>query len=179
MQEGIRVPARLTAVPIPPQSQHRFKFPSTTILLQSRCTGPLCAPQSRNFSTVAVSVVMGTAPMTVSSFFPPLKIMTVGMLLIPNSVAMLGLSSVFSFRHNSFPLNSFASSSMRGAIIRQGPHQGAQKSTNTGTLLFPTSSGQVLSETTPVTAKTKTELSTCAPDICRFLHGRNPRSRLP
>ena len=51
-------------------------------------------------SIVDVSVLLGTAPMTVSSFCPFLKIMTVGMLRMPYSVAMPGLSSVFSFTCN-------------------------------------------------------------------------------
>ena len=46
---------------------------------------------------VPVRVDLGTAPMTVSSFCPPLKIITVGMLRMPYSVATLGDSSVFSF----------------------------------------------------------------------------------
>lgn len=49
--------------------------------------------------------------------------------------------------HLSLPLYSAASSSMRGAIMRQGPHQGAQKSMSTGTLLLRTSSSNVSSLT--------------------------------
>lgn len=45
---------------------------------------------------VPVSVDLGTAPITVSSFWPPLKIITVGMERMPYSVATEGLSSVFS-----------------------------------------------------------------------------------
>ena len=44
---------------------------------------------------------------------------------------------------------SAASSSMSGAIIRQGPHQGAQKSTSTGTDDLRTFSSQVASVTGP------------------------------
>ena len=46
---------------------------------------------------VPVRVDLGTAPITVSSFWPPLKIITVGMERMPYSVAMLGDSSVLSF----------------------------------------------------------------------------------
>jgi hypothetical protein len=46
-----------------------------------------------------VRVDLGTAPMTVSIFLPPLKIMTVGMERIPYSVAMPGDSSVFSLTY--------------------------------------------------------------------------------
>ena len=45
----------------------------------------------------------------------------------------------------SFPSYSSASWSIRGAIIRQGPHQGAQKSTRTGMSLLRTSSSNVAS----------------------------------
>ena len=48
------------------------------------------------FSMVDVNVAFGTAPMTVSIFLPFLKIITVGMLRIPYSVATPGLSSVLS-----------------------------------------------------------------------------------
>ena len=44
---------------------------------------------------------------------------------------------------------SAASSSMSGAIILQGPHQGAQKSTSTGTEDLRTFSSQVASVTGP------------------------------
>ena len=47
----------------------------------------------------------------------------------------------------SFPSYSSASWSMRGAIIRQGPHQGAQKSTRTGMSLLRTSCSNVASVT--------------------------------
>jgi len=59
---------------------------------------------------VPVKVDLGTAPITVSSFWPPLKIITVGMERIPYSVATEGLSSVFSLtchgRMNGFSVRS-------------------------------------------------------------------------
>ena len=96
---------------------------------------------------VVTKVALGTAPMMVSFFSPPLNIMTVGILRIPYSVAVLGLSSVFSFTHRTLPTYSFASSSTIGAIIRQGPHHGAQKSTSTGISHCNTISFHVLSVT--------------------------------
>ena len=48
----------------------------------------------------------------------------------------------------SLPEYSSASWSMSGAIMRQGPHQGAQKSTRTGMSLFSTSASKVASVTT-------------------------------
>ena len=58
---------------------------------------------------VPVSVDFGTAPITVSTFCPPLKNITVGIERIPYSVAMLGDSSVLSFTALSFPWYSYAS----------------------------------------------------------------------
>ena len=49
----------------------------------------------------------------------------------------------------SFSPYSAASSSIRGAIMRQGPHHGAQKSTRTGTLDLSTFTSNVESVTTP------------------------------
>ena len=46
---------------------------------------------------VLTNVDFGTAPITVSTFCPFLKIMHVGMERMPYSVATPGLSSVFSF----------------------------------------------------------------------------------
>lgn len=46
---------------------------------------------------LCTSVDLGTAPITVSIFWPPLKIMMVGMLRMPNSVATPGDSSVLLF----------------------------------------------------------------------------------
>merc|ERR1712078_372801 len=102
---------------------------------------------SMYFSIVWAKVCFGTAPITVSIFFPFLNIITVGMLLMPYSVATAGLSSVLSLTALSFPLYSSASSSTSGAIIRQGPHQGAQKSTRTGRSHFRTFSSQSASVT--------------------------------
>mmetsp|Transcript_34871 Transcript_34871/g.75476 ORF Transcript_34871/g.75476 Transcript_34871/m.75476 type:complete len:210 (-) Transcript_34871:144-773(-) len=93
-------------------------------------------------SMVWARVCLGTAPITVSIFLPFLKIITVGIERIPYSVATAGDSSVFNLTAFSLPLYSSASSSTSGAIIRQGPHQGAQKSTKTGKSLFRTFSSQ-------------------------------------
>ncbi len=100
-------------------------------------------------------VDLGTAPITVSLFSPPLKIITVGILRMPYSVAIAGHSSVLIFKHLSLPPYSFASWSIIGAIMRHGPHQGAQKSTRTGISLSNTRDFHVASVTTPATATTK------------------------
>jgi hypothetical protein len=81
---------------------------------------------------LSMSVVMGTAPMTLSFFSPSLKMRTVGMLRMPHWDDTSGLSPVFTLQHLILPAYTLASSSITGAIIRQGPHQGAQNSTSTG-----------------------------------------------
>lgn len=100
------------------------------------------------FSIVVDKVDLGTAPITLSFFSPFLKNSTVGMLLIPYWVAMLGQSSVLSLQQIIFPAYSFASSSITGAIILHGPHHGAQNSTRTGFSLAITRLFQLESVTT-------------------------------
>ena len=84
-------------------------------------------------------VPFGTAPTTVSTFWPPLNIINVGMLLIPYWLATLGFSSVFNLKTLIFPSKSLEIYSTIGATILHGPHQGAQKSTRTGRSLCKTS----------------------------------------
>ena len=96
---------------------------------------------------LADRVVLGTAPITASFFSPLTKTMIVGMLRIPYWVAVEGLSSVFSLKHLSFPAYCCDSSPITGWIIRHGPHQGAQNSTNTGPSALSTSDFHVLSVT--------------------------------
>src|SRR5438552_2163971 len=74
---------------------------------------------------------------------PPLKMKTRGMLVTPYLVATSGASSTFSLPTFTLPTNCSASLSMVGPSWRHGPHQGAQKSTTTGTLLFSTSLAQL------------------------------------
>jgi len=63
---------------------------------------------------------------------PFLKNNTVGILRIPYSAAISPFSSTSHLPMITCPSNSAANSSMIGATILQGPHQGAQKSTTTG-----------------------------------------------
>lgn len=59
----------------------------------------------------------------------------------------------------SLPLYSSANSSTKGAIIRHGPHHGAQKSTSTGTSLFRTLSSQSSSVTASAIIQTIISMS--------------------
>src|SRR4051812_6789514 len=61
------------------------------------------------------------------------------MLRMPYLLAMSGASSVFSLATFALPTYSLASSSTTGPTMRQGPHQGAQKSTSTVPLKLLTS----------------------------------------
>src|SRR5262245_41065085 len=68
---------------------------------------------------------------------------TRGMLLAPNLVATSGASSTFSLPTLARPANWSAILSIVGPSCRQGPHQGAQKSTTTGLSLCSTSCAQL------------------------------------
>lgn len=72
----------------------------------------------------------GTAPTIWSTGLPFLKTSKVGMAIMSNLPEVPGFSSVFNFPKATFPLYSFASPSITGETIRQGPHQGAQQSTS-------------------------------------------------
>src|SRR6266516_1092294 len=69
-------------------------------------------------------------------------------------MAVCGLSSTLSLAIRSLPLCSEAISSSVGAIILQGPHHSAQKSTSTGVSAPPTVSSKVLSERYVMSAPT-------------------------
>src|SRR3954451_17208459 len=67
--------------------------------------------------------------------------------MIPYLAAGAGFSSTLSFTILTLPFIVPASSSSAGAIILQGPHHSAQKSTTTGSALFSTCASKSASET--------------------------------
>ena len=69
------------------------------------------------------------------------------MLWTPKRAAVAGFSSTLSFAIRTRPDISLASSSRIGAIIRQGPHQGAHMSRSTGMGERSTSAANVASVT--------------------------------
>src|SRR5258705_4667698 len=71
----------------------------------------------------------------------------VGMPRTPYLVGTCGFSSMFNLAMVTLSPNSADSSSSAGAIMRQGPHHSAQKSTNTGFLASRTSAWKEASET--------------------------------
>src|SRR4030043_1544183 len=76
----------------------------------------------------------GNAPTWRWIIFPFATNNMVGIPWTPYFIAHSGFSSVFTFATIILPAFSLAIFSRVGAIILQGPHQGAQKSTITGTL---------------------------------------------
>src|SRR6266852_8594976 len=68
---------------------------------------------------------------------------------MPYFAAVCGFSSTLILTIFTLPSSDPAISSSAGAIIRQGPHPSAQKSTTTGLVAFNTSASNVLSETLP------------------------------
>src|SRR5437016_2354797 len=68
---------------------------------------------------------------------------------MPYLAAVCGFSSTLSLTIFTLPLSVPAISSSAGAIMRQGPHHSAQKSTTTGSVAFNTSDSNVASETLP------------------------------
>src|ERR1700754_1757986 len=71
----------------------------------------------------------------------------VGIPRTPYFCGTCGFSSMLILAIVTLPFSSPASSSSAGAIIRQGPHHSAQKSTTTGVLEFSTSAWKEASET--------------------------------
>src|SRR5437763_1163527 len=79
---------------------------------------------------------------------PALKTSSVGMLSTSNRAAVAGFSSMLSLAKRTRPAIDAASSSTIGAIWRQGPHQGAQRSSSTGNGDFSTCVEKLASVTT-------------------------------
>jgi hypothetical protein len=84
----------------------------------------------------------GFAPTIVFTTSPLTKTFIVGIDVIPYFNAIADSSSVFNFTILILEPYSFEISSRIGPTARQGPHHSAQKSTNTGVLLFNTSASK-------------------------------------
>src|SRR5580693_6968758 len=106
-----------------------------------------------NDQTAAVihccSFCFGAAPTWREAISPPLKIISVGIDITPYFEAVFGLSSTFSFTILTLSPIAPEISSSAGAIMRQGPHHSAQKSTTTGPVALSTSASKSASETLP------------------------------
>src|SRR6185369_7702756 len=92
------------------------------------------------------SFAFGAAPTWREAISPPLKIIRVGIDITPYFDAVFGLSSTLSFTILTLSPIAPAISSRAGAIMRQGPHHSAQKSTTTGPFALSTSASKSASE---------------------------------
>src|SRR6185437_2116853 len=118
-----------------------------------------CARSPKNQETALVALAwielsihslildFGSAPTFVAVTWPPEKIISVGTPRTPYFVGTFGFWSMSILAIVTLSLSSPASSSSAGAIIRQGPHHSAQKSTTTGFCAFSTSLWNEASET--------------------------------
>src|SRR5438105_5775752 len=95
------------------------------------------------------SFCFGAAPTWREAISPPLKIIRVGIDITPYFEAVFGLSSTFSLTILTLSPIAPEISSSAGAIMRQGPHHSAQKSTTTGPVALSTSASKSASETLP------------------------------
>src|SRR5688500_7095369 len=82
----------------------------------------------------ALTWLSGSAPMKPSSGWPFLKAMTAGIDWMPSWPAICGCSSMFILTSRTLPRAFRTAFSSTGVSCRHGPHQGAQKSTRTGTV---------------------------------------------
>src|SRR6202022_4059652 len=95
------------------------------------------------------SFCLGAAPTWREAISPFLNGIRVGIDMTPYLEAVCGFSSTLSLTILTLPLSEPEISSSAGAIIRQGPHHSAQKSTTTAPLAFNTSDSKSASETLP------------------------------
>src|ERR1700680_3515107 len=91
------------------------------------------------------SFCLGAAPTWRDASSPFLNSINVGIDMMPNLAAVPGFSSTLSLTILTLPLSDLEISSSAGAIMRQGPHHSAQKSTTTGPLALSTSCSKVAS----------------------------------
>src|SRR3954469_22649329 len=95
----------------------------------------------------SASCCFGRAPILVAATWPSLNTIKVGMPRMPYFFGVAGLWSMLILAIFSLPSRFCAISSSAGAIILQGPHHSAQKSTSTGPDAFRTSVSKELSLT--------------------------------
>src|ERR1700733_9884896 len=93
------------------------------------------------------SFCFGAAPTWREASWPSLNSISVGIDMMPYFDATPGFSSTLSLTILTLPLSEWEISSKAGAIMRQGPHHSAQKSTTTGPLALSTSASNVASVT--------------------------------
>src|SRR5690554_1009981 len=102
---------------------------------------------SRVFLILSSISYLLAAPILVASTWPLRKRSKVGIERMLYLGAVASFSSIFNLAILTLPAYSSASTSSTGAIILQGPHQAAQKSTSTGMSEPRTSASNELSVT--------------------------------
>src|SRR5439155_1885413 len=93
------------------------------------------------------SFCLGPAPTSREASLPSLNTSRVGIDMTPYLAAVFGLSSTLSLTILTLLPSEPAISSSAGAIMRQGPHHSAQKSTTTGPAALSTADSKSVSET--------------------------------
>src|SRR5882757_4856177 len=112
-------------------------------------SGIICVADQTAAVIHCCSFCFGAAPTWREAISPPLKIISVGIDITPYFEAVFGLSSTFSLTILTLSPIAPEISSSAGAIMRQGPHHSAQKSTTTGPVALSTSASKSASETLP------------------------------
>ena len=95
----------------------------------------------------SASCCFGRAPILVAATWPSLNTIRVGMPRTPYFFGVAGLWSMLILAIFSLPSSFWPISYKAGAIILQGPHHSAQKSTRTGPEAFRTSDSNEVSLT--------------------------------
>src|SRR5438477_3680342 len=108
--------------------------------------------------------MFGRYPTVRSAGFPSLKMITVGIDMIPSCIGTPGFSSMSIFMTLILSPSSPWICSTIGAIIRHGPHHVAQKSTSTGLSAFRTAVSKSLSVTSSMFATCTPSLKTQSPE---------------
>src|SRR5580700_12154029 len=115
--------------------------------MRSRQHGDRRAPTVQQAPVIhCSSFCLGAAPTWREASAPFLNSIRVGIDMMPYFAAVPGFSSTLSLTILTLPLSDLEISSSAGAIMRQGPHHSAQKSTTTGPLALSTSCSNVASD---------------------------------
>ena len=120
---------------------------------QTRELTPGSNAQSAAASALSTQVrraARGTAPVCRAATCPRRSTSRVGMAWTPNRCETCGEVSTFTLTSLSLPARSRASCSSAGLTMRQGPHQGAHKSTTTGILAASATSPKVASSASAI-----------------------------
>ncbi len=114
--------------------------------MQSHAQGAVASA----LSTQARRAAMGAAPVCRAATRPSRSTSKVGMACAPNRWDTCGETSTFTLTSLTRPARSRASYSSTGLTMRQGPHQGAHKSTMTGILAASATSPKVVSSASAI-----------------------------